>query len=95
MTDKGVPVFMYRVGAAEVEEMFEPAENGQIRRTVTVKGIPDGASVWFNAGPGLAGSTSIANIASDRESGGEGAGIVAYTPKDYSQAISFSVVIKP
>lgn len=95
LTDKGVPVFMYKAGSSNVEEIVEPGESGQIRRSITVKGVPAGAVVWFNTGPGVVSSTAVANIASDRAAGDNKLKLEGYTPKDYAQPVSFEVVIKP
>lgn len=95
LDDKGVPTFLYQVGASHVEEMFEPVDNGQIRRTFTVKNVPSGAIVWLNTGPGVVSSTVLANISEDRVAGDGKLKIEGYTPKDASQPVSFAVVIKP
>lgn len=95
LDDKGMPTFLYKVGASDVEERFEPGENGQIKRTFTIANVPTGAIVWFNAGPGLVSSTVLANISEDRAAGDGKVKLEAYTPKDASQPVSFSVVIKP
>jgi hypothetical protein len=93
--DKGIPTFMYKVGASEVEERFEPGEIGQIKRTFAIKNVPDGAMVWLNVGPGLVSSTVLANISEDRAAGDGKVKIEGYRPRDYGQPISVEVVIKP
>jgi len=95
LNDKGTPVFLYKVGECEVEEVFEPAEQGLIRRTFVVKGVPAGASVWVNTGPGVVKSEAIANIAEDRVAGDEKVKLNAYTPREAGAEMSFALTIRP
>jgi hypothetical protein len=95
LDDKGVPTFLYKIGTAEVEELFEPFDNGQIKRTFTIKNVPEGSMVWLNTGPGLVSSTVLANISEDRAAGDGKLKVEGYRPKDAGQPVSFAVVIKP
>ncbi|MBX3377734.1 MAG: c-type cytochrome [Phycisphaeraceae bacterium] len=90
----GVPTFLYRVGGNEVEEVFEPAEHGQVRRTFVVKGLSAGQVVWLNTGPGVVSSTALANISEDRVQAIGDQKVSGYTAKEAGE-VSFAVMIKP
>lgn len=94
LTDKGTPVFLYRVGEHEVEEVFEPAEKGDIKRTFTIKGLKAGDVAWLATGPGVVSSTVISNVSEDRAQAVGDVKVEAYTAKE-AGTMSFSVVIKP
>lgn len=91
----GVPTFLYRIGEAEVQERFEPAAGGGITRTFEISGLPAGATVWLNTGPGVTGSTVLANVAEDKAAGDDKMHLHGYTAKEAGKPVSFSVVIKP
>jgi mono/diheme cytochrome c family protein len=95
MNDRGAPSFLYKVGECDVEEQFEPAEQGLIKRTFTVKGVPAAASVWLNTGPGVLKSEAIANVAEDRVAGDDKVKLNAYTPKEAGVEMKFAVTIRP
>ncbi len=90
----GVPTFLYRVGGAEVEEVFEPAEKGEIKRTFVVKGLKAGDVVWLATGAGVVSSTVLANVSEDRAQMVGSVKVEGYTAKE-AGPVSFAVVMKP
>jgi mono/diheme cytochrome c family protein len=95
---RGVPTFRYAIADAgvEVEERFEPARGGMaVLRTFTVHGVPDGGTVWLNAGPGVRTSTSIVGVAVEQHATVGDAAWIGYTAAAGKAEVSFSVEVEP
>lgn len=89
----GIPTFLYRIGAVSVEETFTPADGG-VRRAFRLTGVPAGAKVFFNAGPGTLTLEKLGNVLDDGSTSQAGP-VVAISAQSADKPIDFAVTIKP
>jgi mono/diheme cytochrome c family protein len=94
LDDRGVPTFMYTIGAGtagvEVSERFEPTSDGQVKRTFELSGVGAGMTVWCHAG-----DKATVESSQNAAKAPENAAVVGLVPADASKPLTFTVVSKP